>query len=183
VGMASAGGQGLRPGMLLLQVLIATERVAVVAASNLQRRAIARSTVLRRPHSNAAPRLPAQCLTPLHPLSPTLQPRAAAPLEGIPPDTWVALDRVLVVKDIFTGGVRTFLDRRDAHLYRKMLYAQVRCGWGCWKGAQPWAGWLFVCRSTSCCTHAGRLHGGAGCGCCGGSGVVAGRSGSALPQQ
>ncbi|PRW56929.1 glycosyltransferase family 61 [Chlorella sorokiniana] len=48
----------------------------------------------------------------------------AAPLEGIPPDTWVALDRVLVVKDIFTGGVRTFLDRRDAHLYRKMLYAQ-----------------------------------------------------------
>lgn len=44
----------------------------------------------------------------------------------------MALDRVLVVKDIFTGGVRTFLDRRDAHLYRKMLYAQVgrRPQWG-----------------------------------------------------
>ncbi|KAL4450135.1 hypothetical protein ABPG77_010804 [Micractinium sp. CCAP 211/92] len=47
-----------------------------------------------------------------------------APLEGYSPSTWVAFDRVLVVKDIYTGGVRTFLSREDAHLYRKMLYAQ-----------------------------------------------------------
>jgi hypothetical protein len=40
----------------------------------------------------------------------------------------VAFDRVLVVKDVHTGGVRTFLDTRDAHLYRKMLYAQVLAG-------------------------------------------------------
>lgn len=50
---------------------------------------------------------------------------AAAPLEGYAPDAWVAFDRVLVVKDVYTGGVRTFLDTKDAHLFRKMLYAQV----------------------------------------------------------
>ncbi|EFN54929.1 expressed protein [Chlorella variabilis] len=48
----------------------------------------------------------------------------AAPLEGYAPDAWVAFDRVLVVKDVYTGGVRTFLDTKDAHLFRKMLYAQ-----------------------------------------------------------
>lgn len=32
----------------------------------------------------------------------------------------------MVVKDVYTGGVRTFLDSKDAHLFRKMLYAQVR---------------------------------------------------------
>jgi hypothetical protein len=31
----------------------------------------------------------------------------------------------MVVKDVYTGGVRTFLDTKDAHLFRKMLYAQV----------------------------------------------------------
>lgn len=46
-------------------------------------------------------------------------------MEGYDPSTWVAFDRVLVVKDIYIGGVRTFLNRQDAHLYRKMLYAQV----------------------------------------------------------
>lgn len=73
-------------------------------------------------HAAHAPRCQLQQPHMMAPLPPC---RAAAPLEGIPPDTWVALDRVLVVKDIFTGGVRTFLDRRDAHLYRKILYAQV----------------------------------------------------------
>jgi hypothetical protein len=31
----------------------------------------------------------------------------------------------MVVKDVYTGGVRTFLARQDAHLFRKMLYAQA----------------------------------------------------------
>ncbi|KAL4853094.1 hypothetical protein ACK3TF_005878 [Chlorella vulgaris] len=48
----------------------------------------------------------------------------SAPLEGYAPGAWVAFDRVMVVKDIYTGGVRTFLDTKDAHLFRKMLYAQ-----------------------------------------------------------
>ena len=54
-----------------------------------------------------------------------LPPPAAAPLEGYPPTAWVAFDRVMVVKDVYTGGVRTFLARQDAHLFRKMLYAQA----------------------------------------------------------
>ncbi len=61
----------------------------------------------------------------LRPLRFPPAPAAGAPLEGYSPSTWVAFDRVLVVKDIYTGGVRTFLSREDAHLYRKMLYAQV----------------------------------------------------------
>ncbi|PSC72084.1 EGF domain-specific O-linked N-acetylglucosamine transferase [Micractinium conductrix] len=47
-----------------------------------------------------------------------------SPLEGFSPSTWVAFDRVMVVKDTYMGGVRTFLSQADAHLYRKMLYAQ-----------------------------------------------------------
>ena len=59
----------------------------------------------------------------------------AAPLEGYPASTWVAFDRVMVVKDVYTGGVRTFLTRADARLYRKMLYAQVwGAGGGCCGG-------------------------------------------------
>ena len=111
-------------------------------------------------------------------------PHAGSPLEGFSPSTWVAFDRVMVVKvgggggggvtsrhvwaygraaqceawgwmdgrqtvggskmssggadvskclvppppplqDTYMGGVRTFLSQADAHLYRKMLYAQV----------------------------------------------------------
>ena len=65
---------------------------------------------------------------PIHPLLRTTcpaLPAAAAPLEGYPPTAWVAFDRVMVVKDVYTGGVRTFLARQDAHLFRKMLYAQA----------------------------------------------------------
>jgi len=50
--------------------------------------------------------------------------RAAAPLEGLAPGEWACFERALVVRDIFTGGVRTFLSREDAQAFRAQLYAQ-----------------------------------------------------------
>jgi hypothetical protein len=67
----------------------------------------------------------------------------------------------MVVKDVYTGGVRTFLDSKDAHLFRKMLYAQVgqvdsvcACvrvrrsggdGWGRGSGGRRWVGGVQLC--------------------------------------
>ena len=60
-----------------------------------------------------------------HPPTPThstLHPEM--PLEGYDRTQWICLEHAMVVKDTFTGGVRTFLNREDAHLFRRMMYAQ-----------------------------------------------------------
>ena len=49
---------------------------------------------------------------------------AASPLEGYGLGEWVCFERALVVRDIFTGGTRTFLSQRDAQVFRARLYAQ-----------------------------------------------------------
>ena len=49
---------------------------------------------------------------------------AASPLEGYEPHEWVAFERALVVRDIFTGGVRTFLNTLDAQAFRAAIYKQ-----------------------------------------------------------
>lgn len=37
---------------------------------------------------------------------------------------WACFERALVVRDIFTGGVRTFLSRDDAQAFRSQIYSQ-----------------------------------------------------------
>ena len=63
---------------------------------------------------------------------------AAAPLEGLAPGEWACFERALVVRDIFTGGVRTFLSREDAQAFRAQIYAQHGASWeghvGTWRG-------------------------------------------------
>lgn len=49
---------------------------------------------------------------------------AASALEGFAPHEWVAFERALVVRDIFTGGVRTFLSTADAQAFRSLIYKQ-----------------------------------------------------------
>ncbi|KAK9836079.1 hypothetical protein WJX84_007267 [Apatococcus fuscideae] len=45
-----------------------------------------------------------------------------APLEGFAPDEWVCFERALVVRDIFTGGTRTWLSQEDAQTFRRDIY-------------------------------------------------------------
>ena len=49
---------------------------------------------------------------------------AASPLENFRTDEWVVFERALVVRDIFTGGVRTFLSSADAKAFRALIYTQ-----------------------------------------------------------
>lgn len=56
-------------------------------------------------------------------------------LEGYEPHEWVSFERALVVRDIFTGGVRTFLSRDDARAFRSLLYKQY--GGGPWHLRRP----------------------------------------------
>ena len=49
---------------------------------------------------------------------------AASPLEGYEPHEWVSFERAMVVRDIFTGGVRTFLSTEDAQAFRASMYKQ-----------------------------------------------------------
>ena len=49
---------------------------------------------------------------------------AASPLEGFGNTTWVCFQRALVVRDIFTGGKRTFFSREDARDFRGRIYAR-----------------------------------------------------------
>ena len=49
---------------------------------------------------------------------------AAQVLEGYDSGEWVCFERALVVRDIFTGGVRTFLSKADARAFRSLIYAQ-----------------------------------------------------------
>lgn len=62
---------------------------------------------------------------------------AAQPLEGYGPNEWVSFERALVVRDIFTGGVRTFLNRADAQDFRASLYSQYGVG-------RPSRSWLLA---------------------------------------
>ena len=47
---------------------------------------------------------------------------AVAPLEGFEAHEWVCFERALVVRDLFTGGVRTFFSTADAQHFRARLY-------------------------------------------------------------
>lgn len=49
---------------------------------------------------------------------------AVAPLEGYEPHEWVVFERALVVRDLFTGGTRTFHSTKDAQDFRAALYQQ-----------------------------------------------------------
>lgn len=49
---------------------------------------------------------------------------AGQPLEGFEPGEWVCFERAMVVRDVFTGGRRTFLSTQDAQTFRAMLYRQ-----------------------------------------------------------
>lgn len=49
---------------------------------------------------------------------------AVAPLEGYGPHEWVCFERALVVRDLFTGGTRTFHSSPDAQDFRAALYQQ-----------------------------------------------------------
>jgi protein O-GlcNAc transferase len=46
------------------------------------------------------------------------------PLEGVPPDEWVVFERALIVRDLFTGGTRTFTNSQDARAFRAEVYRQ-----------------------------------------------------------
>lgn len=47
---------------------------------------------------------------------------AAMALEGVAADEWVAFDRVLIVRDLFTGGTRSFTSSSDAQEFRAAVY-------------------------------------------------------------
>lgn len=49
---------------------------------------------------------------------------AAMPLEGLSPDDWVMFDTVLIVRDLFTGGTRSFTSTADARQFRAAVYQQ-----------------------------------------------------------
>ncbi|KAF8072370.1 ALDH10A8 [Scenedesmus sp. PABB004] len=44
------------------------------------------------------------------------------PLEGVAPDEWVVFDRALIVRDLFTGGGRSFTSTADARAFRAEVY-------------------------------------------------------------
>ena len=54
---------------------------------------------------------------------------AVSPLEGFGRREWVCFERALVVRDMFTGGERTFLTQSDAQAFRAMIYAQHGGPW------------------------------------------------------
>eukprot|EP01025_Chloroclados_australasicus_P033323 TRINITY_DN3394_c0_g2_i1.p1 TRINITY_DN3394_c0_g2~~TRINITY_DN3394_c0_g2_i1.p1 ORF type:complete len:602 (-),score=77.39 TRINITY_DN3394_c0_g2_i1:347-2152(-) len=47
-----------------------------------------------------------------------------SPLQGLPVDEWVCFERALVIRDVYTGGKRTFQTTEDAQMFRKELYHQ-----------------------------------------------------------
>lgn len=49
---------------------------------------------------------------------------AVSPLEGFGAEEWVVFERALVVRDLFTGGTRTFHSTPDAQAFRAALYQQ-----------------------------------------------------------
>lgn len=77
---------------------------------------------------------------------------AAQQLSGFQSDTWYVFERVLIVRDLATGGGRTFLNFEDAKEFRELIYRQ----YGGWTDAV--AGRVGVERG-----GAGRSEGGTGC--------------------
>lgn len=55
---------------------------------------------------------------------PDIMLQTVSPLEGYGPDEWVVFERALVVRDLFTGGTRTFHSTHDAQDFRASLYQQ-----------------------------------------------------------
>jgi Glycosyltransferase 61 len=49
---------------------------------------------------------------------------AVAPLEGYNEHQWVCFEHALVVRDLFTGGTRTFLSQADAREFRTTMYGR-----------------------------------------------------------
>jgi protein O-GlcNAc transferase len=45
------------------------------------------------------------------------------PLEGSSPDEWILFDKVLIVRDLFTGGTRSFTNTADAQAFRAAVYS------------------------------------------------------------
>lgn len=44
------------------------------------------------------------------------------PLEGVSADEWVVFERALIIRDLFTGGTRTFTTTEDAREFRAEVY-------------------------------------------------------------
>jgi hypothetical protein len=59
---------------------------------------------------------------------------AAQRLEGVEEGEWLVFERVMIVRDLFTGGTRTFHNQHDAVEFRSNIYQQYgaappqRCG-------------------------------------------------------
>lgn len=53
-----------------------------------------------------------------------------SPLEGTSPGEWLVFESVLIVRDIFTGGARSFDTQQDAREFRSLVYQQY--------GEKPW---------------------------------------------
>jgi hypothetical protein len=49
---------------------------------------------------------------------------AVSPLEGTSPGEWLVFESVLIVRDIFTGGARSFDNQQDAREFRSLVYQQ-----------------------------------------------------------
>ena len=58
-----------------------------------------------------------------------------SPLEGHGPRQWACFERVLIVRDAFAGGERTWATTGDARIFRARIYAQ-HGGW-CREGSPP----------------------------------------------
>ncbi len=72
----------------------------------------AQSTIVCSPRSLCSHSLPA-------PAGP-----AVLPLEGVGLDEWLVFERVMVVRDLYTGGKRTFQTQADAQQFRALMYQQ-----------------------------------------------------------
>ena len=66
---------------------------------------------------------------------------AVSPLEGFKAHDWVCFERALVVRDLFTGGVRTFFSTADAQHFRTRLYQHYGAS-GCTEFCG--GGWCFM---------------------------------------
>jgi protein O-GlcNAc transferase len=67
---------------------------------------------------------------------------AAMPLEGVSRDEWIMFDHVLIVRDLFTGGNRSFASTQDAREFRAAVYKQYgeAGGAGVWSGHDSCSG-------------------------------------------
>jgi hypothetical protein len=77
------------------------------------------------------------------------------PLEGVSGGEWLLFDRVLMVRDLFTGGNRSFTSTQDAREFRAAVYAQYGERWPAGRGAGKGL-------AMRCCTTTGTDQGFAG---------------------